>query len=343
MERINNDKRMMRYYNIQTAFGSLEALATEKNFAPLKAWASLKDSASRRNLMTLVPAKALVWSVGLFSLTTLASCSAEEGSEGIDPNVMQFQVSYPGEQAPSTRVTDTAFETGDRVGLFLTTANELLEASGNYVNNAPLTNNGSLWNTDKPIYWNNGSYDAYAYYPYQTEVGSVEDYDFNVATDQRGEGYAASDFLFAQAKGLTASASPVQLQFAHRMSRILLRLVKSSDYEGELPDEAEVLIHNTIPSATIDLNVGVVTRNVHGQRQSIRCKSLGNHRYCAIVVPQRIDNRMPLVEVVMKGVSYLYESKFLFKPGVQHLVQLVISQNPDQLKIEIGGEIENWD
>lgn len=334
---------MMKYYNVQMVFGSLKALVTAIASAPLKTWASLRDLASRRNLVALVPAKAFALSMGLFSLTTLAGCSSEEGSEGIDSNVMQFQVSYPGEQTPSTRVTDTAFESGDRVGLFLTTANELLESSGNYVNNAPLTNNGSLWNTDKPIYWNNGSYDAYAYYPYRTEVGSVDDYDFSVATDQRGEGYAASDFLFAQAKGLTASASPVQLQFAHRMSRILLQLVKSSDYEGELPDEAEVMLHNTVPSATIDLKVGVVTRNVYGQRQSIRCKSLGNHRYSAIVVPQRIDNRMPLVEVVMKGVSYLYESKFLFKPGVQHMVQLVISKNPDQLKIEIGGEIENWD
>ena len=59
-------------------------------------------------------------------------------------------------------------------------------------------------------------------------------------------------------------------------------------------------------------------------------------------MPQRIDNRQPLVEVVMKGVSYLFESKFVFKPGVEHLVNLVITDNPDKVKIEIGGEIENW-
>ena len=44
----------------------------------------------------------------------------------------------------------------------------------------------------------------------------------------------------------------------------------------------------------------------------------------------------------MKGVSYLFESKFVFKPGVEHLVNLVITDNPDKVKIEIGGEIENW-
>ncbi|MDO5527468.1 MAG: hypothetical protein Q4F85_15450 [Prevotella sp.] len=59
-------------------------------------------------------------------------------------------------------------------------------------------------------------------------------------------------------------------------------------------------------------------------------------------MPQRLDNRVPFVEVIMKGVSYLFESKFLFKSGVNHLVNLVIDDNPENVKIDIGGEIENW-
>ena len=44
----------------------------------------------------------------------------------------------------------------------------------------------------------------------------------------------------------------------------------------------------------------------------------------------------------MKGVSYVFESTFQFKPGVEHLVNMVISDNPDQVKIEVGGEIQDW-
>ena len=51
---------------------------------------------------------------------------------------------------------------------------------------------------------------------------------------------------------------------------------------------------------------------------------------------------MPLIEVVMDGVSYLYESTFQFKSGTEHLVNFVISGNPEQIKIEIGGEIVGW-
>ena len=109
-----------------------------------------------------------------------------------------------------------------------------------------------------------------------------------------------------------------------------------------MPATADVYIHNTVPTATVDLQAGVATRYVKGTRQTIKAQQEGAYSYSAIVVPQRIDNRQPLVEVVMKGVSYLFESKFVFKPGVEHLVNLVITDNPDKVKIEIGGEIENW-
>lgn len=277
-------------------------------------------------------------------LATLISCN-----EGNDPtpesgskDIMTFSILHPSRQT-TTRVSETAFEANDRIGLFITGKDNLLEVSGNYVNNAALTFNGSQWNTAQPVYWDNGTYNIYAYYPYATPVTSVDDYPFSVATDQNGTGYTASDFLWANKEGATASNSPIALQFKHRMSRLLIKLVKGEDYEGDLPEEAEVYIHNTVPDATIDLSVGMVTRNPHSTAQSIRAKSLGNQKYTAILVPQRLDNRQPLIEVIMKGVSYLYESKFLFRPGIQHSVQLAVSKNPEQVKIEIGGEIENWE
>lgn len=259
-------------------------------------------------------------------------------------DLMTFNVLHPRQAASGTKVTSTAFESGDRVGLFITRQDAPLEVSGNYVNNAALTFDGSQWTTEKPVYWDGGTYNIYAYYPQTSPVTSVDDLPFCVATDQNAAGgYEASDFLWAMQQNATASDTPVSLQFAHRMSRMLIRLVEGEDYEGELPADAEVYIHNTVPEATIDLSAGVVTRDDYGTRQSIRAQSLGNHTYAAIIVPQRLDNRQPLVEVIMKGVSYLYESKFVFKPGVQHSVQLVITKNPEQVKIEIGGELENWD
>lgn len=269
---------------------------------------------------------------------------AQEGETGTatPADVMTFAPLHPNQL---TRATTTAFEAGDRVGLFVCHNDLPLEVSGNYVTNAGLTFDGSRWNTETPVYWNNGTYDIYAYYPYTASVASVDDLPFGVSTDQNAPGgYEASDFLWATQADARASNEAVQLQFSHRMSRLLIKLVKGEDYEGdELPADAEVYVHNTVPTATIDLSVGMVTRDTYGTSQTIRAKSLGGHQYAAIIVPQRLDNRQPLVEVVMEGVSYLYESKFHFKNGVQHSVQLAISKDPNQIKIEIGGELEHWD
>lgn len=79
------------------------------------------------------------------------------------------------------------------------------------------------------------------------------------------------------------------------------------------------------------------------QHRRLRRKKVNKTQYTAIVVPQRLTNQVPLVEVVMKGVSYMVESKFVFKPGIQHMLSVTISKNPEQVKIEIGGEIEDWE
>lgn len=283
----------------------------------------------------------------VMAILGLAACSddGEQQYKDARHTPMTFTVTHPSQ----TRATATDFENGDRIGLYVAQADAPLEIGGNLVNNEALTHNGSSWTAARTLYWDDGTYNAYAYYPYIQGVNSISDQPFSVSTDQSTAktatalgGYEASDLLFASTKGIKASASPINLTFKHIMSKIKIRLIKGEDFEGEMPAIADVYIHNTVPTATVDLQAGVATRYVKGTRQTIKAQQEGAYSYSAIVVPQRIDNRQPLVEVVMKGVSYLFESKFVFKPGVEHLVNLVITDNPDKVKIEIGGEIENW-
>ena len=292
----------------------------------------------------------------LLSSMAMVSCGQEEtaGSKETEQNdMMQFRMAHPSQQqtAPASRATETDFETNDRIGLFVCGENEPLQVGGNYVNNASLTYNGTAWTPARPIYWNDGSYDVYAYYPFSSPILSTDEMEFRVAADQSTAGtadavggYEASDFLWASAKKQTAGNDAVALKFKHCMSKLTVRLIKGEDYEGdELPQDAEVFIHNTVPNATIDLAAGIATKTLYGTEATLKAKAAGDNRYTAIVVPQRITNRRPLVEVVMKGVSYLMESAFVFKPGMHHIVSLTITKNPEQVKIEIGGEIENWE
>ena len=256
---------------------------------------------------------------------------------------MEFSFSHPSE----SRATETAFESGDAVGLFVAEADRPLEIAGNTVNNAKLTFDGSAWKSKRTLYWDNGQYNAYAYYPYLDNITSISDQPFEVKTDQRDgsqamSGYEASDFLFASAKNISASANPISLQFRHIMSKITIRLIKGEDFEGEIPETATVYIHNTVTQSNIDLTAGVATKALRGASKTITARQAGPTSYSAIIVPQRLENRVPLIEVEMNGVSFLYVSKFLFNPGIHHIVNLVVDKNPDQVKIEVGGEITNW-
>ena len=281
------------------------------------------------------------------ALLALVACADDNEPQYKDARhtPMTFEVTHPSQ----TRATATNFEGGDRIGLYVAQADAPLEIGGNLVNNEALTYNGSRWAAAHTLYWDDGTYNAYAYYPYIQGVSSIDDQPFSVATDQSTAktatalgGYEASDLLFATSKGIKASASPINLTFKHIMSKLKIRLVKGEDFEGEMPTTAQVYIHNTVPTATIDLQAGMATRYVKGNQQTITAHQDDDYVFSAILVPQRVENRQPLVEVVMKGVSYMYESKFVFKPGVEHLVNLIITNNPDNVKIEIGGEVENW-
>lgn len=278
----------------------------------------------------------------------VASCTDEQ-TEPANTNAngkveMAFTFSHPSQ----TRATETAFEEGDAVGLFVAEADKPLEPSGNTLNNERLTYGNSGWGSGRKLYWDKGIYNAYAYYPRLDEISSVTDMPFSISTDQREaagngiDGYEASDFLHASSLGIESSPNPVNLQFRHILSKLTIRLIKGEDYEGEIPEKATVFIHNTVTDATIDLAAGVATKNARATAKTITARKAGTASYTAIILPQRLENRVPLIEVVMNGVSFLYESKFLFKPGIHHIVNLIVDKNPEQVKIEVGGEVTNW-
>lgn len=289
--------------------------------------------------------KIIALSMLMFGAVSCSDEPAQPSASNEDGKVkMQFSFNHP----EGTKATETAFEKNDMVGVFVSETLKPLEIAGNVVNNEKLTFDGSSWSSKRPLYWDEGEFNVFAYYPYLDEIKSITDLDFAVKSDQRDSNesgisaYEASDFLFASAKKITATSNPVNLQFSHIMSKLTVKLIKGEEYDGEIPEKAEVTIHNTVTKATIDLAAGVATRNMYADKEIIRAKQTSPTSYTAIIVPQRIDNIEPLIEVTMEGVSYLFESRFVFKPGKHHIVNLVIDSSPEKVKIEIGGEINNW-
>ena len=289
----------------------------------------------------------------IFSILTVATllmvgCENSEDIPVVEDGVMQIEVLHPS----ATRATETAFESGDKIGLYATEYNDdvasPLQISGNWANNVAVAYDGTVWNPAKKIFWSENKMDVYGYYPYMTPT-SIDEHLWSVQLDQSTletadalSGYEASDFLWGKATGVSQTDGDVQLEFKHRCSKLVVKLVKGKDYTGVLPTESELYIHSTVPTATIDFTNGAVTKYIYGEMETIKAKRVDDGTFEAIIIPQRMETRRPFLEYIANGVSYLYESTFIFKAGKLHTFELTINSNPDQIEIEVGGSVSEW-
>ena len=283
-----------------------------------------------------------IWLLAVGALM-MAACSSEETSEQqgfvADKGEIQLQFVHPAQ----TRATDTQFENTDQIGVYVTAKDVALQIGGNEVNNELFTYNGTSWTSSRRVYWNEGQHDVYAYYPYSKTVNDIMDYSFEVQADQNtDDGYTQSDFLWAGKKDVAASAQPVAMQFAHKLSNVVVRLEKGENYTGDIPASTEVYILGTVTKAVIDLSTGDAAKDDYAGTGTVRCRQNSAAEYVACVVPQNITTRRPLVEVITNGVSYLMEGKISLKPGMRHTISVTLDKSPEQTKIDIGGEIGGW-
>ena len=294
-------------------------------------------------------------SIFILSVATLLTmgCSKESDNVGqnsnYDPNEIHIEASLG-----DTRATLTNFEVDDQMSLYVVeyTGEDVAEVqpSGNYINNEKMTYNGTEWRSERPLYWSKTHCDFYGFYPYQP-TGSLKDVYFEVAADQSQPsangvlgGYEASDIMWAKAEKVKQADGAVKMQFNHMMTRVVVDIVRGKKFEGELPEDIEVHLYNTATTAIVDWTIGSLKADPQGGRKTITMRQLDTDTFDAIVVPQFIERRTPLVEITMDGIAYLLEMSMSFRPGKQHTITVTLNTSPDQEKIEIQieGDVEDW-
>lgn len=253
-----------------------------------------------------------------------------------------------------TRATLSHFEQGDKMSLYAVEYNgeEVAEVqtAGNYINNEEMTYDGSEWSSARTLYWSENPCDFYGFYPYRP-TGSMKDVYFEVAADQSKPtadgvlgGYEASDLMWAKTEKVSRNDGTVNLLFHHMMTRVVVEIVRGASYEGELPEDITVHLYNMATTAIVDWTVGALEVYPLGSRNTITMRQLDADSFDAIVVPQFIERRTPLVEITMEGIAYLLETSMSFRPGKQHTLTITLNTSPDQEKIEIDidGDISDW-
>ena len=253
----------------------------------------------------------------------MVGCDKNVGEESVvkhNPNEIRIEA-----EINNTRASATSFEIGDKMSLYAVeySGDEVakLQVSGNYINNEPMTYDGTSWGGNRTLYWSENPCDFYAIYPYQLPE-TVSEYIFDLPLDQNSpetedalSGYEAADLLWAKATKVSQSDNAVQMQFKHMMSRVVVKLERGENYEGELPEDITVHLYNTVTTAEVDLTKGSLQRYGYGKKNTITMKQLSGDTFAAIVVPQNIERRTPLVEVTMEGIAYLLSYSTSFRPG----------------------------
>ncbi len=276
------------------------------------------------------------------SLLALAGCEKADRLDA-ESREISFEVGFP-----ATRATASAFESGDKMSLFAVEYDgenvAPVQVGGNFINNEALTYNGSKWSAARTLYWSDNACDFYGLYPYQSNLTSVDEYPFEVSTDQNGDGYEASDLLFAKAEKVSRTDDAVNLQFRHILSKLVVKVEKGPDFEGEIPDDIVSHIYNTNVECAVSLNTGSVEKNAFGAKKTITMKKLSNDRFEAVLVPQNLEKTTPLVELTMGGIAYLLNYSLSFRAGYVHTLTVTLNTSPDQEQIDISIDpgTEDW-
>lgn len=235
-----------------------------------------------------------------------------------------------------TRVTDSAFENGDKVGIYVVNEPNELVVSGNHVDNMGFTYS-TKWTPDEEIFWEDQTTKAvfYCYYPYGTP-NSVTAYKFSTKADQSNlTNYKASEFLWGKTNSVSPTESAVPITVNHMFSNALVVVEPGAGFTAESLEASsiEVKICNIKTDASINLATGVVSAT--GAPTSITPLDEGTY-YRALIVPQTVEEGA-LIIVTIDGVNYTLTKGFTFKANTQHRFTVTVNKVNNGVNIGIGG------
>ena len=240
-----------------------------------------------------------------------------------------------------TKVTDTYFETGDRVGIYVVSYRNgnpgTLTASGNLYNNVMHEFGATSWTPSQEMYWPDKETpaDFYCYYPYGNP-GNVTAYPFTVNADQSSlVNYKASDFVWGKATAVAPTEDLINIATHHAMSNIHIYIRPGDGFTAEslAAAQVQVSVRNVKNGAYVNLSTGNVTAT--GSIAQIVPYNEGDY-YRAIVVPQTVADGSQLIVVNVNGVDYALKKGFTFLSGKQHKFTVNVNKTGSGVNVGVG-------
>lgn len=222
--------------------------------------------------------------------------SETEVQEGNVPITFSIKI-----EKATTKVTNTAFEKGDKMGLFATTSSGSFKGK-RYINNLLLEyTEGTTLTPKKAVFYPEGDVplDFICYHPYQPDGVPTGSSLIPVAVqiDQSSEkNHSASDFLVAKTKGVTSKTKTVTLEFQHKLSKLSISLTPDANNSAQdlLKANPRIVATGLQTSANYNIEDGTFS-HLEGTKDIIASgkwsigkdgKLIGKE---IIIIPQTID------------------------------------------------------
>ncbi|WP_312186063.1 fimbrillin family protein [Sphingobacterium sp.] len=154
----------------------------------------------------------------IIALLTVYSCQKPESK--IQQAAIQFTPTIVGQI--NTKATGTTWDNNDQIGVYMLKSGQPLGPTSilAQTDNRLFTYNGSVFQSNAPIFLPNESVDFIAYYPYKT----LTDFQYPIdLSDQSNP--AALDLMYANnAKNIDKSNNTIPLSFVRQLSKISINL-----------------------------------------------------------------------------------------------------------------------
>lgn len=267
------------------------------------------------------------------AMVALAAISCNKNEEP-KPQPEQKVISVSTSLYSFTKATDTAFESGDAIGVHII-SNQPNEP---YLNNAKYTYNGTAWKGEQTNYWYKDESvvaDIYAYYPYSANGGyNATGINFTVNSDQTTHaGYTASDLMLAQASS-KPTAEAVKLGFKHALSKVVVNI--NSELDEAI---ADVMFSDVYGTANVSLAGGAAT--VGGSKGGIKALKVKDTQWQLILVPQEnVTPKLIVTTTAQKQYTFDIESAVSFAAG--KVSTTTISLTKESISTSFTTEVTDW-
>lgn len=286
--------------------------------------------------------KKLLFSMVALAGLVMASCSSDPAQELAPAGKNEAKViSLQASMADFTRATDTAFEEGDKIGLYIFTNETYLNnVAYTFAANAFTAATEQVWYEDETL-----QSQVVAYYPYAASA-AADTHTFTVASTQTSAAaYTASDLMVASTTA-TPTENAINLPFKHMLSKVNLTVVD----ENNDPVKSVYFV-DVAGTVTYEVKNAAQTLAASGTT-TIQATKQADGTYTLIMAPQTVAPTLAITTESGAQYNFKVDNAVTFKSGTVSTASVTIEKQeeplpptpptPDPIAITISWEIADW-